>query len=100
MAAAALVLLGWPGPALARADASATVSSVTAPRIHSFRPARRAAGTKATITGTGFRGVRTVRFAGAAAAFRVRSSSRITAVVSAMPSGAVPDQGHYQVRDG
>jgi outer membrane protein assembly factor BamB len=43
-----------------------------------------------TITGSGFFGVRAVRFAGTTAAFTVRSSSRITALVPAMPSAAGP----------
>jgi outer membrane protein assembly factor BamB len=68
--------------------APATASSLAVPRIHSFSPRAGAAGTKVTITGSRFTSVRTVRFGGVAAAFKVRSRSRITAAVPAMPSGA------------
>jgi outer membrane protein assembly factor BamB len=68
----------------------ATASSRTGPRIGSVSPAHGAAGTKVTITGSGFTRVRAVRFDGVAARFKVRSASRITAAVPAMPSAAGP----------
>jgi outer membrane protein assembly factor BamB len=83
LAAAALAGLACLGVA-----APATASSRTAPRIHSVRPAHGAAGTKVTITGSGFTRVTAVLFRGVAAAFKVRSRSRITAAVPAMPSAA------------
>lgn len=83
LAAAALAGLAGLGVA-----APATASSRTAPRIGSVSPRAGAAGAKVTITGSGFTGVTAVRFAGVAAAFEVRSGSRITAAVPAMPSAA------------
>jgi len=77
---AGLACVGVAGPA--------TASPLAAPGIHAFRPSHGAAGTKVTITGSGFTRVRAVRFAGVTAKFRVRSASRVTAVVPAMPSSA------------
>ncbi len=82
---AAAALAGLAG--LGAAAVPAAASSLTAPGIHAVRPAHGAAGTKVTITGSGFTGVTAVRFAGVAAAFKVRSS-KITARVPDMPSAA------------
>lgn len=80
LAAAVLAGLGVAAPAV-----PATALSVTAPRVGSVSPRLGAAGTRVTITGSGFVRVRAVRFGRVTAAFLVRSRSVITAVVPAMP---------------
>jgi outer membrane protein assembly factor BamB len=85
---AAATLAGLAGLGVLAPAASATAFSLTTLEIHSLSPGHGAAGTKVTITGSGFTRVTAVRFGGVAAAFRVRSRSRITAAVPAMPSAA------------
>ena len=56
-----------------------------APTISSFTPTSGPAGTKVTITGTGFTGTTSVAFGGATASFTVVSDTSLTAIV---PAGA------------
>jgi outer membrane protein assembly factor BamB len=83
-------LTGAAAAGVAAPTAPAAASSLTAPLISSFSPSVGVAGAKVTIKGSGFEQVRAVRFNGVAAAFKVRSGSKITVWVPAMPSAAGP----------
>src|SRR5712691_8004458 len=65
---------------------------IARPQIRSVSPGTGPAGTRVTITGSGFTRVSAVRFGRVAAVFTVRPRSKITTVVPAMPSSAVPVQ--------
>jgi hypothetical protein len=67
------------------ATSSSSFTVTNAPLITGFSPTSGPVGTVVTITGSGFTGATSVKFAGVAAAFSVVSSTQITVTV---PSGA------------
>ena len=68
----------------------ASFSVTTAPTIASFSPTSGSAGSKVTLTGTGFGGATAVSFDGTSAPFSVDSATQITATVPAgATSGAI-----------
>jgi outer membrane protein assembly factor BamB len=68
------------------APAAAATAASAAPVIRSVSPGAGVAGTTVTVTGARFTGATAVAFNGAAAVFTVRSPSKITAVVPAVPA--------------
>jgi IPT/TIG domain len=73
-------------PAGSADSASFTVTTQPAPTVAEFTPMSGAAGTRVTISGTGFLGATEVRFNGVAASFSVQNDTTIRARV---PTGAV-----------